>query len=327
MAISHSVFLCFILLRLSKKQSNLILTFILFFLSIRIGTCVLGLIYTDLEFFSAYIGAISMLTLGPLIYLYQNSLWEATFKFKTSYYYHFIPSVLALCLFYIVETEVAAVFYITSILLMCLYLIFGIKKFSSRTSSTQPRSNKIKWGWYFNFGISVLTGIFIIQLFLFDPYTYLMMVVVSALISYALSIWSVKYVKLFIPESSKKEGSRKQLMKLGEKIELALVRDILYLDPELTVSKLAHHLHNPPYLISLAINYHYNKSFPEIINELRIKRAQQLLIDHQKQHYTIEAIAYECGFNTLSAFYSCFKKITLKTPLQYRKQFRNKKGT
>lgn len=321
LAVSHSIFLCFIILRLSKKLANQLLVFLLFFLSIRIGTCIAGLIYTNLEFLSAYLGAVTMAGVGPLFYLYQKSFWNSSYKLKITDYYHFIPSLLALGLFYLVQIEIAAGIYITSLLVMTIYVVLGILKFHAFQKSEQSEYDKRDWALYFSSGIVLLTVLFIGQLFFFAPFAYMLMVVGSAFISYALSIWSVKHVKLFMHQPLKKSSSIKRLKSLGKKIDNALKKDTLFTDPQITVSKLAKHLNSPPYLVSLAINQYFNKSFPEIINELRIKKAEQLLVDNKKKHYTIEAIAYESGFNTLSAFYSGFKKINLKTPLQYRKQF------
>ncbi len=320
LAVSHSIFLCFVLLRLSKKLANRLLVFLLFFLSIRIGTCIAGLLDTNLEFLSAYFGAVTMLGIGPLFYLYQTSLWNPSYKLSITNYYHFIPSVLALALFYFVHLKIAMAIYIFSLLVMVIYVVLGILKFYASGNSVPSKYHKRNWALYFNSGIAVLTIIFIGQLFLLDPYAYMFIVVGSAFLSYALSIWSVKYVKLFMPDPKRKTGSKEKLTKLGKKIEEVLEANTLFADPQLTVSKLAEYLNKPPYLVSLAINQHYQKSFPEIVNELRIKRAEHLLSDHEKEHYTIEAIAYESGFNTLSAFYSGFKKINMKTPLQYKKE-------
>ncbi|MBO6524013.1 MAG: helix-turn-helix transcriptional regulator [Balneolaceae bacterium] len=325
LAVSHSIFLCFVLLRLSKKLANLLLVFLLFLLSIRIGTCIGGLLYPSLEFLSAYFGAITMSAIGPLFYLYQTSLWNSSYKPTARDYYHFIPSVFTLGLFYFVHINLALVLYIISLIVMTIYVVLGIKKFFVSSKTVQPENHKRKWALYFNLGIVVLSIIFISQLFFLDPHAYILVVVGSAFISYALSIWSVKYVRLFMHEPKKKIYSKKNVKELGEKIEEALETDALFADPQLTVSKLARHLNTRSYLVSRAINQYYKKSFPEVLNELRIKRAEQLLSDRNKNHYTIEAIAYESGFNTLSAFYSGFKKVNLKTPLQFRKQFVSEK--
>ena len=54
-----------------------------------------------------------------------------------------------------------------------------------------------------------------------------------------------------------------------------------------------------------------------IINQ-RIDRAQQLL---EKSEMSVIEICEKCGFNNLSNFNKAFKKITGKTPSEYRKEF------
>ena len=74
-----------------------------------------------------------------------------------------------------------------------------------------------------------------------------------------------------------------------------------------------------PYLISMAINDQFEQTFPEFVNEYRIREVKERLGDPGNSHLSIESIAYESGFVTPSAFYATFKKATGQTPGQYRK--------
>lgn len=58
------------------------------------------------------------------------------------------------------------------------------------------------------------------------------------------------------------------------------------------------------------------KTFTELVNDLRISEAQKLLI---KNENPITEIAFASGFNNLSNFNRKFKKLTGKTPGEYRK--------
>lgn len=60
------------------------------------------------------------------------------------------------------------------------------------------------------------------------------------------------------------------------------------------------------------------KTLTDLINEIRIGHACRLLID---ENQNISQIAYETGFDTLSNFNRNFKKITGKTPSQYRTDY------
>lgn len=59
----------------------------------------------------------------------------------------------------------------------------------------------------------------------------------------------------------------------------------------------------------------------EYINELRIREAKLKLIETEE---SVIDIAYSVGFNSLSAFYRLFRKLTGQTPANYRKSARKK---
>jgi len=63
---------------------------------------------------------------------------------------------------------------------------------------------------------------------------------------------------------------------------------------------------------------HTKKTYIEFLNEVRIGKACQQLIDTQK---SISEIAYECGYNTLANFNKQFLKIRNMQPSHYRKVF------
>lgn len=321
LAISHSLFLVFALMRLSQKLSNRLLAFLLLLLSVRIGACLAELQYEGIQFFGTYLGGVAMALIGPLFYFYQLSFWKPSFKLRSRDYYHLIPSVIAFSALPLAREEIIIFMFLFGLIVMLIYVLAGLIAFHRYSNSEQVNSVKRKWGIYFNSGISAVTVLFIGQLFIFEDYAYLSIVVASAIVSYVLSIWAVKHVKIFLNDPVRKDNQQQQIKELGKKIEEMLKMETIFTDPLITISSFAKLLKKPPYLVSQAINAYFKKSFPEIINELRIKKAEQLLIDQSKQHYSIEAVAYESGFNSLSAFYSVFKKTTQKTPSQYRNHY------
>lgn len=60
------------------------------------------------------------------------------------------------------------------------------------------------------------------------------------------------------------------------------------------------------------------KSFSEFLNELRIGHSCKLL---QNRELTIGDVGFQSGYQNMTHFNSFFKKITKKTPSQYRKEF------
>jgi len=62
------------------------------------------------------------------------------------------------------------------------------------------------------------------------------------------------------------------------------------------------------------------KNFYTFINEYRVEEVKKRLVDHQYDHLTFLAIAYECGFNSKSSFNFIFKKSTGMTPSEFKKK-------
>ncbi|MEO0340625.1 MAG: helix-turn-helix domain-containing protein, partial [Bacteroidota bacterium] len=63
--------------------------------------------------------------------------------------------------------------------------------------------------------------------------------------------------------------------------------------------------------------------FKDYINQFRIDKARQALLDPQNALLTIEAIGQQCGFQSKSTFFRAFKKETQLTPKQYVDQKRS----
>jgi AraC-like DNA-binding protein len=95
--------------------------------------------------------------------------------------------------------------------------------------------------------------------------------------------------------------------------------DKLYLDPGLTLKKLAHELRIHPNHLSRIINERFSLSYNDFVNRYRIAEAQKMLSDPQNKEMNILGIVYETGFYSKSVFNTAFKKFTGKTPSEYRK--------
>ena len=103
---------------------------------------------------------------------------------------------------------------------------------------------------------------------------------------------------------------------IAQKIESVLLVDKLYRNPEFKLSNLAEQINEQSYLTSQVLNQHFNKSFFDVINELRVRDAEIRLKTFDVKKDKIETIAYESGFNSRAAFYRSFKKITGKNPTE-----------
>lgn len=74
-------------------------------------------------------------------------------------------------------------------------------------------------------------------------------------------------------------------------------------------------------LVSQAINEEWQKSFPQLLAEYRIREACRRMQDEEHYgHMTIEGIGQSVGFHTRSNFFATFKRITGLKPTEYIKE-------
>lgn len=131
-------------------------------------------------------------------------------------------------------------------------------------------------------------------------------------------------ITLIEPRREKAKYQRSKLSgqdahKIINKVILALEKEELFLEPELTLRDLADKTKEPTYLISQSLNQSMGKSFYDLINNYRVEKAKQLLTDPNKQHLTVLSIAFEAGFNSKTTFNNVFKKLTGTTPTEFMK--------
>ena len=92
-----------------------------------------------------------------------------------------------------------------------------------------------------------------------------------------------------------------------------------YLRSRLSIQDLAQALEIPAHALSQVINEHLNGSFYDVINRHRVDEFKKRIADPQYQHFTLIAIALDCGFNSKSSFNRIFKKYEQRTPTEYVK--------
>ena len=92
-----------------------------------------------------------------------------------------------------------------------------------------------------------------------------------------------------------------------------------YTDCMLTIQDLASKLDTSVHKLSQVINEVFQENFFDFINSYRVEEVKKLLCNSTCNNLKIMTLAYDCGFNSKSAFYAAFKKITGTTPVEYRK--------
>lgn len=97
-----------------------------------------------------------------------------------------------------------------------------------------------------------------------------------------------------------------------------ITKEKYYLNKSVKLTDLANELTYNERIVSRAINRFSNGNFNKFINSFRIEHSKELLTGGKFDHYTIEAIAEECGFSNKVSFYNAFKSETGMSPTQFR---------
>ncbi|VUD68853.1 HTH-type transcriptional regulator CdhR [Thalassocella blandensis] len=120
-----------------------------------------------------------------------------------------------------------------------------------------------------------------------------------------------------ISASVSPEQPHQQLL---EKLKTYMEEKKPYLEPNITVERLAIRLEVSPKLLSSTINSQLNKNFFEMIGSYRLEEAKKRLSSVEFKDESIGDIMKGCGFNSKSVFNQAFKKNVGVTPSHYRQQ-------
>lgn len=107
------------------------------------------------------------------------------------------------------------------------------------------------------------------------------------------------------------EARKEQLLRLME-------MEKPFLDPELSLPKLAQLMHCSTHELSHLINQGFDRNFYQFINTYRIEESKRLLSDPKLGHLTILAIGFEAGFNSKTTFNTTFKQLVGMSPVEFR---------
>lgn len=149
---------------------------------------------------------------------------------------------------------------------------------------------------------------------------------------------SEKEIKLYADTKEKNSGEANQsypktkyqrstltdeeAKKIHGQLYKLMVNDKLFKDPDLSLGELASKLQVHSNTVSQVINSYENKTFYDYINGLRIGEFKTLAADPQSSRYTLLSLAFECGFNSKTAFNRNFKKATGLSPSEYLNQLK-----
>ncbi len=115
--------------------------------------------------------------------------------------------------------------------------------------------------------------------------------------------------------------------KILKQLENQFIQEKWYLQPDVSLEKVATALQTNSRYLSEVIREAYQTTFPNFVNQLRVQEAIQLFKEDTDRRYSIEGIAQRVGFKSKSAFNSAFKKFTGVTPSFFRKELHQQQNS
>jgi AraC-like DNA-binding protein/ketosteroid isomerase-like protein len=121
------------------------------------------------------------------------------------------------------------------------------------------------------------------------------------------------------PSVSRLGLSPRQLSFMADDLQDYFLRQQPYLDPDLDLQRVAKACGYSRNQMSYLLNQVLGQSFYRYVNQARLQHVLDAL-EKTPQPARIDELAFAAGFNSLSAFYSCFRQRTGLTPKAWIKQ-------
>ncbi len=299
----------------------------------------------------------SILLFGPLIYLYCRSITSQSFRLSWVHLLHLIPflviyAVYAPMLYFqdidykreYIEFGLSSAFSLSSLaylafsaymvhisiyLYMTLRLIRKEMNTPAKVNYIIPTEERLRWAKTLAvvfslcfatlvvlFGWAFATGTYRIEI------NFVMTSAYTVLIYY-LGFGIVRNEHLLFPGFARKYQSLNvsdaQKREYAAKLTVLVENEKIFLDPDVTLGKVADAIGIPSGYLSKLINEEHGKNFADYINYYRVEEVKRRLKDQQYDALSIFGIALETGFSSKSSFNSAFKKVTGMTPSDYKK--------
>jgi len=282
--------------------------------------------------------------IGPILYLYIKSITIKDFQFRISHLLHSVPFLVFLVFnmlnrhnfplspdnrdFYFVYCLAISVILIQFLIYLIISYNYAQKLIIRGKADQFPKENLNPF-WIRNIVTFISVLWFIYVMYCFQTYFcfYLATTVIEAFYYSLFSYWilynelreqKITFINNFIVRYRSSGISAEDALKYKAMILDYVSKNELYKDHNITLGKFAKNLSLTPHVVSQVINEQLSCNFNDFINSYRVEEAKRMLNDPAMKNITVASIAYDSGFNTLSAFNTAFKKFTGLTPSQFR---------
>jgi len=344
---SQSLFVA--ILMFTKKESSLpdkVLSGFLSLLAIEFLTCGIDYFAYNKPLLSS-----SFLLFNPALYIYINALTRAKFRLHPLHLLHLLPYIGFELTAYLLHEPLALGTYFQKDGQFLFRIIFGAANVISwliynplglrlvHRHRMHLRNEKSSIGTNENLGwvlfvsifyvvyciISVLVALLIFTNIIHPLSLHIFNYSMLLLMIYTFGFYGLRQQSLPIELLNNKPAIPYQHSTLSEEAKTQIAEKILqyvdlhqpWLQSDFNMDALSAAVDVPKYQLTEVLNTRLGFNFFQFINSYRVEAVKQMLTD-PKNNFSIEAIGYECGFASKSAFYSVFKKSTRMTPVEYR---------
>jgi len=331
----HGILFAFYLCFLKKKKTatNLLLGLILIFMAFRIGKSVMMNFGDNLEPIFIFAGLATLLFIGPLLRWYVLGMTRPDFSLSKKFVAELVPFFLIFVLIFFITKEWFESNNKTTIILFGSFLIFiylhfafyifiswktvqNTKKNYQKEKQTKSQKAIFDWLGFLIIGFVIIWISYVLNI-LDDEIPYIIGPIVYSLSVYFLSYKAFQLKTTEIDGEAFKENDNTALF---SEISRLTIDEKLYLEPDLSLSKLGKLIGQSTQKTSSIINQYAKRNFNDFINYYRIQDAKMMLSHTESEKLTISSIAFDAGFSSLSSFNSAFKKFEGITPSFYRKR-------
>ena len=340
------LFLFFLITPKGNKNENRILAALILvfgfqiFIALSMGNY--GYQYFLKPHFYIYALKLTCFTSGPLIYYYIRAFLNKNKSIKF-HLIHFVPFLCSLIFFGYFKFDINLIGR-TSVVIhsLCLFQNLGYILASMKYIKKNNVPFKSGWSDYKDFSLLnwiqiVLLGyiaIWIVQLNSLSVYVIirqpdwcaytgsilsLIILLFTLLIMFFLLLkpeiyYAIKYKSNNLSELSKDA----YLHKLNDYLKLQKG----YLNPDISLEKVASDISIHPRMISQVINELCKMNFKAFINDFRIRECVRIFSEDTHNEKTIQEVYYMAGFNSRSVFNELFKAHTGLTPKEFKEKIK-----
>jgi len=282
--------------------------------------------------------------IGPFLYLYIKSITIKDFQFRLKQLFHLVPFLLVLIIdllnrdnfplspgnrkFYITYCLEITVILIQFLIYIIISFSFAKRLLKRSLIEKYPKENTNPYP-IRNIVIIISILWFIYVLYCIQTYfrVYLRTGIIEAVYYSLFSYWilynelrgqKITAINNFITRYKSSGLTIEDAIRYKSILLDYMSSNELHKDHSISLGKLAKSLSMTPHALSQVINEQFSSNFNDFINSYRVEDAKKMLMDPERRNFTIASIAYDSGFNTLSAFNVAFKKFTGVTPSQFR---------